>query len=184
MQEAPGWWRASDGRWYAPEQAPEGWWLASDGRLYPPHLHPDHPLAEVAQDEAVEPDTERATPPRSQTAPMMPSMVDGGQTSGDWEVAEYVSALRAAATALESELARTASEFRTLERLFRAGEDGSSGEDGEEDIAPTPDPGVSQQLVAPPAGWCVDMSGSGALRWWDGAKWTDHVATRAALPEA
>ncbi len=44
----PGWWLASDGRWYPPEAAqgnaaggtsptpPAGWWLASDGRWYPP----------------------------------------------------------------------------------------------------------------------------------------------------
>ena len=36
----PGWWQASDGRWYPPkesEEAPEpGWWLAADGRWYPP----------------------------------------------------------------------------------------------------------------------------------------------------
>lgn len=53
----PGWWLASDGRWYPPELHPEAaggasiaqgseraeepdWWLASDGRWYPPELHP------------------------------------------------------------------------------------------------------------------------------------------------
>ena len=43
----PGWWKASDGRWYPPELnqgatlPPEpGWWKASDGRWYPPEQHP------------------------------------------------------------------------------------------------------------------------------------------------
>jgi hypothetical protein len=42
-----GWWMASDGRWYPPEQHPSrntapqaGWWMASDGRWYPPEQHP------------------------------------------------------------------------------------------------------------------------------------------------
>ncbi|MGO8872964.1 MAG: hypothetical protein ACLQPH_16485 [Acidimicrobiales bacterium] len=50
--QGPGWWLASDGRWYPPEQAPAptsapspagadspqgpGWWRATDGRWYPP----------------------------------------------------------------------------------------------------------------------------------------------------
>jgi hypothetical protein len=68
VSDAPqgeGWWQASDGRWYPPEQHPdaqraaaqeptpsgpppepdvppaEGWWKASDGRWYPPEQHPD-----------------------------------------------------------------------------------------------------------------------------------------------
>ncbi len=52
-QVGPGWWQASDGRWYPlhlhPQAAersdahvsPEGWWQASDGRWYPPGLHLD-----------------------------------------------------------------------------------------------------------------------------------------------
>jgi hypothetical protein len=36
----PGWWQASDGKWYPPresDEAPEaGWWLAADGKWYPP----------------------------------------------------------------------------------------------------------------------------------------------------
>nr|WP_240731822.1 hypothetical protein [Egibacter rhizosphaerae] len=43
-----GWWQASDGNWYPPEQHPEGpevayqgWWQASDGNWYPPAQHPD-----------------------------------------------------------------------------------------------------------------------------------------------
>jgi hypothetical protein len=58
--QGPGWWQASDGKWYAPEQVPQpqppqaapvavaptpmgadapqgpGWWQATDGRWYPP----------------------------------------------------------------------------------------------------------------------------------------------------
>lgn len=56
----PGWWQASDGKWYAPEQHPSfiaehepavpapvaavppapGWWQASDGNWYSPEQHP------------------------------------------------------------------------------------------------------------------------------------------------
>lgn len=40
--QGPGWWKASDGKWYPPlDAAPApGWWLASDGRWYPPELRP------------------------------------------------------------------------------------------------------------------------------------------------
>ena len=58
--QGPGWWIASDGKWYPPHlhpsyQAPQrnyeamtdtspapGWWIASDGKWYPPHLHPSY----------------------------------------------------------------------------------------------------------------------------------------------
>ena len=35
---AEGWWKASDGKWYPPDQAgtAAGWWQASDGKWYPP----------------------------------------------------------------------------------------------------------------------------------------------------
>jgi hypothetical protein len=56
VSQGPGWWLASDGRWYAPEQHPNyrpppplpppprrgpGWWQASDGEWYAPQQHPD-----------------------------------------------------------------------------------------------------------------------------------------------
>jgi hypothetical protein len=58
----PGWWVASDGKWYPPEAHPSmqlaavaaplahgpGWWVASDGKWYPPEAHPSMPLAAVA----------------------------------------------------------------------------------------------------------------------------------------
>lgn len=40
VSQGPGWWQASDGKWYPPKEASEapapGWWLASDGKWYPP----------------------------------------------------------------------------------------------------------------------------------------------------
>src|SRR5262249_49745631 len=42
-------------------------------------------------------------------------------------------------------------------------------------------PGVRlHQAASPiaPAGWYADPSQPGALRWWDGSRWTEHVATR------
>jgi len=32
------------------------------------------------------------------------------------------------------------------------------------------------QPGGPAAGWYADPGGSGGLRWWDGSRWTDHVA--------
>ena len=60
--QGPGWWLASDGKWYPPELHPDasvtiqnaekmggssapqgpGWWEASDRRWYPPEAHPDY----------------------------------------------------------------------------------------------------------------------------------------------
>lgn len=40
VSQGPGWWQASDGKWYPPKDADKapapGWWLASDGKWYPP----------------------------------------------------------------------------------------------------------------------------------------------------
>ncbi len=40
VSQGPGWWLASDGKWYPPKESEEppgpGWWLASDGKWYPP----------------------------------------------------------------------------------------------------------------------------------------------------
>jgi hypothetical protein len=46
ISPGPGWWLASDLRWYPPEVHPDyvpprpGWWLASDWKWYPPALRP------------------------------------------------------------------------------------------------------------------------------------------------
>jgi hypothetical protein len=61
VQQGPGWWQASDGKWYAPEQHPNyqppppppppppvpptptpRWWQATDGQWYPPESHPNY----------------------------------------------------------------------------------------------------------------------------------------------
>ncbi|HEY5154510.1 MAG TPA: hypothetical protein VIJ47_07240, partial [Acidimicrobiales bacterium] len=51
---APGWWLAADGKWYPPVEASAspapGWWLAADGRWYPPEDHPDVTPAASAED--------------------------------------------------------------------------------------------------------------------------------------
>jgi len=47
VSQGPGWWQASDGRWYPPHDAAQapapGWWLASDGNWYPPRESDDAP---------------------------------------------------------------------------------------------------------------------------------------------
>lgn len=37
-------------------------------------------------------------------------------------------------------------------------------------------PGVTAAGAAPPANWYPDPSGQARLRWWDGARWTEHTA--------
>ena len=56
-QPQPGWWQASDGKWYPPEARtqttpPPGWWQASDGKWYPPEARttPAAPAPEVPAD--------------------------------------------------------------------------------------------------------------------------------------
>ncbi len=67
----PGWWLASDGRWYPPrehEQPPApGWWLASDGKWYPPQTPPpaEEPPVTVPADPATKPSTKPARLGRS-----------------------------------------------------------------------------------------------------------------------
>lgn len=51
MSDAPqgeGWWQASDGKWYPPEQPPPGYWQAADGRWYPPQARAPHRTGEAA----------------------------------------------------------------------------------------------------------------------------------------
>jgi len=67
MSQGPGWWIASDGKWYPPESAPTavapppGWWQASDGRWYPPDTHPDYPYVAKHDDEPPRHDPERSS---------------------------------------------------------------------------------------------------------------------------
>ncbi|HEV2360661.1 MAG TPA: hypothetical protein VGS21_03055 [Acidimicrobiales bacterium] len=77
----PGWWRASDGRFYPPEQHPEaehlrrsGWWLASDGRWYPPSPQqvPPQPFA-PAQPFASGPPSASGQPFPGQPVPPAPA---------------------------------------------------------------------------------------------------------------
>src|SRR3954468_20023951 len=50
IAQGPGWWLASDGKWYPPRdesQAPApGWWLASDGKGSPPMESEEPPEAD------------------------------------------------------------------------------------------------------------------------------------------
>lgn len=71
---APGWWLASDGKWYPPrpdDQPPApGWWLASNGRWYPPDKKPGTGKATQAADDAIR--TEAPAPTASTPAPTAP----------------------------------------------------------------------------------------------------------------
>jgi hypothetical protein len=75
----PGWWLASDGKWYPPREAEAapgpGWWLASDGKWYPPQEQEREPAAQ-----AQEPLT--ATKPSTKPARMGRAKVKGPRWRG------------------------------------------------------------------------------------------------------
>jgi hypothetical protein len=81
--QGPGWWQASDGKWYPPadtEQPGPGWWLASDGNWYPPEQRmPVKPVAKPARPNAAAPAPARAattdlgTPAGPAVAPTPPT---------------------------------------------------------------------------------------------------------------
>jgi hypothetical protein len=65
---APGWWLASDGKWYPPKESDQppgpGWWLASDGKWYAPEARHNGTTAAPATKPSVEP-----TPPEKAGRP-------------------------------------------------------------------------------------------------------------------
>lgn len=90
QSQGPGWWQASDGKWYPPsasaEPPGEGWWLASDGQWYPPREEPPVPGWWLASDgrwyPPADPEPERplladvrsgpvAAPPPPEGSPML-----------------------------------------------------------------------------------------------------------------
>jgi hypothetical protein len=85
VSDAPqgeGWWKATDGRWYAPElrpsDTPQGpdWWQASNGKWFAPLFHPDNypPRSDPApQAQAV------ATPPSDTPTSSVPVSAPPGQ---------------------------------------------------------------------------------------------------------
>jgi hypothetical protein len=88
-----GWWLASDGKWYSPEQHPDavaaegnGWWIASDGNWYPPEVHPDA-IAAAAQptDYYIAPaaDHDSNGSPAREYAPARRTQI--ATTTTDWE---------------------------------------------------------------------------------------------------
>ncbi|MCU0269454.1 MAG: hypothetical protein MUF83_12530 [Acidimicrobiales bacterium] len=93
VAKGPGWWQASDGRWYPPRESDEppapDWWLASDGRWYPPREADGPPASDwwLAADgkwypPASEEDALDLTDggPTTATSPAGPTGVD----PGDW----------------------------------------------------------------------------------------------------
>lgn len=77
--QGPGWWQASDGKWYPPaerEQPGPGWWLASDGNWYPPEQRmPVKPVAKPAAADrpaARAPSADLGTPAGPAVAPAAP----------------------------------------------------------------------------------------------------------------
>jgi hypothetical protein len=78
--QGPGWWQASDGKWYPPadtEQPGPGWWLASDGNWYPPERRtPVKPVAKPATS------AKGAVAPRPVAPPSVPATAAMGTPPG------------------------------------------------------------------------------------------------------
>jgi hypothetical protein len=91
IAQGPGWWLASDGKWYPPRdesQAPApGWWLASDGKWYPPMESEEPPEADwwLASDgKWYPPDRKPGTrAPAPATAPTWASAADAAWAPPD-----------------------------------------------------------------------------------------------------
>jgi hypothetical protein len=43
---------------------------------------------------------------------------------------------------------------------------------------------MSDEVVLPAAGWYTDPSDESRIRYWDGATWTDHVATSQVVADS
>lgn len=77
--QGPGWWIASDGRWYPPENlplpafrsqaprspGPPGSWLASNGQWYQPEMHPSAPAQITIHQQLTAPLSGQSTRPGS-----------------------------------------------------------------------------------------------------------------------
>src|SRR5689334_5618143 len=74
---APGWWLAADGKWYPPadeSQAPApGWWLASDGKWYPPVRDDAASPSAPSPSPAASPEPAAAAPSPPPAAPKAPA---------------------------------------------------------------------------------------------------------------
>lgn len=87
VSPGPGWWLASDGKFYPPHlhpnyrtnapltrpsSPPPGWWRASDGQWYPPQTHPSY-AAKQAVSTAVLDAPQQAPPRRTSIPPQQPA---------------------------------------------------------------------------------------------------------------
>jgi hypothetical protein len=102
VSQGPGWWEASDGKWYPPKESDQppapGWWLAADGKWYPPveRSEPPAPGWWLAADG-------KWYPPQDETpaedAPAPSASTNGGPRATDGRVPEAGPAPAAASTA-------------------------------------------------------------------------------------
>ena len=87
VSQGPGWWQASDGKWYPPQDAAQapapGWWLASDGKWYPPREsdEPPAPRLVAGRRRQVVPARDRRDPSRRAAA--RPTTADRRHRAGD-----------------------------------------------------------------------------------------------------
>ncbi len=97
VSQGPGWWQASDGKWYPPQDAAQapapGWWLASDGEWYPPREtaeapHPDWWLAADGKWYAPEPDPVAGLPRQPEPTAVAPAVPDARAARAPRRVAE------------------------------------------------------------------------------------------------
>jgi hypothetical protein len=97
VSQGPGWWQASDRKWYPPQDAAQapapGWWLASDGEWYPPREtadppHPDWWLAADGKWYPPEPEPAREAAREPEPTVEAPSVPDARAARAPRRVAE------------------------------------------------------------------------------------------------
>jgi hypothetical protein len=174
VSQGPGWWQASDGKWYPPKEselAPApGWWLAADGKWYPPAAPEPVAPPTVAANPAPAPARTPAAaasqrPPRSvEQASSRAAAQHPRPTDSDDQIRQRDAASRQDAVAQAP--ARFMAASRALRLLAEASEDEPTPEP-RSTTAAQPDPGPDEipliELRTSPLGAEIDHLGDRLL---------------------